>query len=247
MAKTTRDYLRDYRQFFGQVPQEGQANVCRLCLGAVSGTYDRCFNCNELLRRSQAPQSLQGRVIPMSIARNPGTWYSILQSYKKGAWQEYAPVVASLAYEWLTVHTFDVESLLGGPIDLFTIVPSKRAGVTYDSQLLRLALSIVTPIAERMAVTLKCVNPAAYGRTKYSPEIFETLPVAAGKRIVLIEDTWITGATAVSAAGALLNGGARAVVITPIARDFRVQFHGDDHPYIALIAIDYNVSVWPRV
>ena len=94
----------------------------------------------------------------MSIARNPGTWYSILQSYKKGAWREYAPVVASLAYEWLTIHEPAIEKLLGGAVDLFTIVPSKTPSVTYDSQLLRLALSLVAPIAERLAPTLACVD-----------------------------------------------------------------------------------------
>ncbi len=246
MASTTRDFLNQYRQFFWQVPREGQANVCLLCLGAVIETYDQCFNCNELLRRSSAPQSLRGRVVPMSITPNPGTWYSILQSYKKGMWREYAPVIASLAYEWLTVHEPAIERLLGGAIDLFTIVPSKTLGVTYDSQLLRLALSLVAPVAERLAPTLACVDREAYGRTKYAPQMFTPIAPAAGKRIVLIEDTWITGATAASAAGALLDAGASSLVITPIARDFRVQFHGDDHPYIALSRLDYDVSIWPR-
>lgn len=246
MPETTRDYLNRYRQYLWQVPAEGQSNVCRLCLGAVSGTYDQCFNCNELLRRGSAPRSLQGRVVPMSIVRNPGTWYTILQSYKKGAWREYAPVIASVAYEWLNAHTTQIENLLGGSIDLLTVVPSKTLGLMYETQLLRLALSLVRPIADQMVPTLECVDRDAYGRTKYAPEMFAFLPAATGKRIVLIEDTWITGATAVSAAGALLAGGAESVVITPIARDFRVQFHGDDHPYLALSDIDYDVSVWPR-
>ena len=71
-------------------------------------------------------------------------------------------------------------------------------------------------------------------------------PVIARKRIVLIEDTWITGATAVSAAGALLDAGADSVVIAPIARDFRVLYHAEDHPYLAHIARGYDVRFWPR-
>src|SRR5438034_2629773 len=131
---TTHDYLEQYREYLWQVPHEDEANVCRLCLGAVSGTYDQCFNCNEILRRSAAPPSLRGRVVPMSIARNPGPWYSMLQSYKKGAFPEYAPVVASLAYEWLKIHADDLTRLLGGEPDLLTIVPSKKAHVAFETQ-----------------------------------------------------------------------------------------------------------------
>lgn len=247
MAKTTRDYVKEYGAHFWQVPHERDENVCGLCLGAVGGTYAQCFNCNELLRRSTAPASLQGRVVPMSIARNPGPWYTMLQSYKKGAWQEYAPVVASLAYEWLTAHDGRLQELLGGTIDLLTIVPSKKPAVTFATQHLRLALRLVKPIEERLVSTLECVDPAAYGRTKYAPEMFCVQGDAVtAKRIVLIEDTWITGATALSAAGALLEGGAESVVVTPIARDFRVQFHMADHPYLARIARTFNLQSWPR-
>ncbi|MEK6374913.1 MAG: hypothetical protein AABO58_19735 [Acidobacteriota bacterium] len=247
MSKTTRDYLDQYREHFWQVPHEAEANVCRLCLGAVPGTSEQCFNCYEILRRSAAPRSLRGRVVPMSIARNPGPWYWILESYKRGAFPEYAPVVASLAHEWLKAHAAGLHELLGGEPDLLTIVPSKKPRVTFDSQHLRLALALVKPLAERLEPTLECVNPGAYHRTKYAPEMFRASGAAiAGKRIVLIEDTWITGATAVSAAGALLNGGADSVAIVPIARDFRVQFHEEDHPYLARIARSYDVRSWPR-
>jgi len=247
MAKSTRDYVDEYAVRFWQVPHEDDPNVCRLCLGAVSGTFAQCFNCNELLRRSTAPASLRGRVVPMSIARNPGGWYSILQSYKTGAWREYAPVVASLAYEWLTAHAHRLSDLLGGAADLLTIVPSKKAGVTFETQRLRFALGIVKPLEERLVRTLECVNPAAYRRARYTPEMFRATPsVVAGKRIVVIEDTWITGATAISAAGALLEAGAHSVVVTPIARDFRVHFHSEDHPYLARIARAYDVAFWPR-
>jgi hypothetical protein len=246
-AKTTRDYLDQYREHFWQVPHEDEANVCRLCLGAVGGTYEQCFNCNEILRRSSAPSSLLRRVIPMSIARNPGAWYSMLQSYKKGAWREYAPVVASLAHEWIAAHAANLSGLLGGSPDLLTIVPSKKPGVTFESQHLRLALGLVKALADSLLPTLECVDPGAYHRTKYAPEMFRAhRTVVRDRRILLIEDTWITGATAVSAAGSLLDAGAQSVVIAPIARDFRVQFHAEDHPYLARIAGGYDVRVWPR-
>src|SRR6266516_637172 len=109
---TTREYVEQYQYYFWQVPHENQDHVCSLCLGAVGGTFEQCFNCHEILRKSEAPASLRGRVVPMTIARNPGPWYSMLQSYKKGAFPEYAPVIASLAHEWIKAHVSDLSRLL---------------------------------------------------------------------------------------------------------------------------------------
>lgn len=39
-----------------------------------------------------------------------------------------------------------------------------------------------------------------------------------GKRVLLVEDAWVTGATAVSAAGSLVEAGAAEVLVLPIAR-----------------------------
>lgn len=40
----------------------------------------------------------------------------------------------------------------------------------------------------------------------------------SGRRIVLVEDTWVSGSPAVSTAIALRRAGAAAIVLTPIAR-----------------------------
>lgn len=53
----------------------------------------------------------------------------------------------------------------------------------------------------------------------------------AGERIVIIEDTWVTGATALSAAGALHEFGAENVLIIPMARLINSSYWSEDHPY----------------
>ena len=45
-----------------------------------------------------------------------------------------------------------------------------------------------------------------------------------GERVLLMEDTWVTGATAISAAGALLREGASGVMVMPIARAVSPSF-----------------------
>lgn len=81
---------------------------------------------------------------------------------------------------------------------------------------------------------------------EYRPEIFAPVAEVGGHRIILVEDTWITGATALSAAGALLDAGADSVVITPIARDMKPAFHGEEHPYLVYIQHEYELEAWPR-
>jgi orotate phosphoribosyltransferase len=78
------------------------------------------------------------------------------------------------------------------------------------------------------------------------PSVFDVVCDVEDARIILVEDTWITGATALSAAGALIEAGAEAVVITPIAREMKPAYHGDDHPYLEYLTAPYRLTVWPR-
>jgi len=183
----------------------------------------------------------------MSIARNPSTWYGMLDKYKKAEFREHALPLACFAYEWLKRHRDEICGLLGGEVDLVTIVPSKR-GYSYDAQPLHRALAQVPRFAQRLSQTLRCDCREAYRRMRYAPEVFRPIDPDAirDRRILLIEDTWITGATAVSAAGALLDAGAERVVILPIAREVSREFRGADHPYLAYIERYYDIDEWPR-
>jgi hypothetical protein len=182
----------------------------------------------------------------MTIAINPGLWYRALLTYKKGQFRENAHVVAAVAYEWMKRHATDLSATLGGQADIVTIVPSKR-GHTYDSQPLRRALALVPTFRKRLSESLVCARPELYGRMLYMPDMFRVATSAvAGSRVLLIEDSWITGATALSAAGALLAGGAAEVTVVPIAREISASFRGDDHPYLAYLKGPYDLAAWPR-
>ena len=232
----TGEIFENWKHLFNNVPAEGQEYVCYLCLGAVSD-YQQCFDCRELFMASNCPRDLRQHVIPMTVAENPSPWYGILKKYKAGQFQEYGVVVASVAYQWLKRHHRRIAGLLGGDADFVTIVPSKRR-VTYAAQPLRHALALVPKFGNRLNELLRCEDATLYGRSKYAPEMFAPLDPRGlrGRRIILIEDTWITGATAVSAAGAMYEAGAESVVITPIAREMKPSFHGEEHPYRTLIA-----------
>lgn len=247
MVTTSRELFAASRHLFKTVPSVALPNVCHLCLGPtpMMSDYEQCAACYRLFYHSACPSLVEDRVVPMTIAENPSPWYSALYTYKKTQFREYGAKIGALAYRWLQTHTEQLVAMLGGDYDYVTIVPSKR-GTPYAIQPLQKALSLVRPMSTIMKDVLSCPGQFTGRLNSYKPELFQTVIDVVGDRIVLVEDTWISGATALSAAGALLEAGAKSVVVTPIARELKPAFWGYDHPYRAYIDGDYDIDFWPR-
>jgi hypothetical protein len=231
------------RHLFGSVPSVADPCVCRLCLGPVNEGYTSCLGCHRLFHSGDAPRWLGANVVPMTTALNPSPWYSRLITYKQGN-PEHLRLLGALASTYLHQHWRSVEALLGGSPTLLTIVPSKR-GIAYAHQPLQRALSLSGPFPVPLHPTLRYLEGGE--RHSYTPGIFT--PVTESlfeQRIVLIEDTWVTGATALSAAGALMDQGATSACILSIARCIDANFWGELHPYRNAMKIPYEVSRWPR-
>ncbi len=159
--------------------------------------------------------------------------------------------MVSLTHEYVRSHREQIETALAGPISFLTIVPSKKAGIDYATQPLRMALSRVAAIESELRETLSYVPNITIARQTYHPEAFTAIGShIEGSRIVIIEDTWVTGATCLSAAGALLREGAAATIILPIARLINSAFWSEDHPYRqGMMDGSYDPiapSSWPR-
>lgn len=241
------DVYRENRALFSPVMSDAFDEVCRLCFGAFNGEWPQCYDCYELFNRSSCPNALARTVVPMSLVLNPSPWYGVLSTYKT-ARPEHYQIIGALALLWISEHEEKLAAICEGAIDLITIVPSKRRGIGFDRQPLQRALALSAPIRRRLRHTLSYVEGSHYGRLQYTPRAFAPGPVSVeGKNVLLIEDTWITGATAVSAAGALLQHGARAVVVTPIAREVKLSFHGSGHPVVQFAkTVKHSLTAWPR-
>lgn len=144
--------------------------------------------------------------------------------------------------------------MAGGAIDIVTPVPSKR-GRAFADQPLQQALAVVRPIQARLADTLHFVPAEGVDlRRNYYPDCFDVGPhVVDGARVLLVEDSWVTGATALSAAGALLGRGAESVVVLSLARIVDVAFwSGREHPYLARVLAEsesrepFDIAAWCR-
>jgi predicted amidophosphoribosyltransferase len=190
-------------------------------------------------------------VVPVSVAPNPGRWYRRLVTYKAG-YPSFRAHLAALAWRFIELHEERLADMAGGLLDVVTPVPSKR-GRSYQDQPLQQALAVVGPIQERLAETLTFVPaPGIDWRRDYYPSCFDlTGQPAQDQRVLLVEDSWVTGATALAAAGALLGFGARSVVILPLGRVIDVSFwDGSEHPYVARLTGDgmerYDIRRWSR-
>ena len=115
---------------------------------------------------------------------------------------------------------------------------------------MRRAIALVSPLREQLAQTLTHVNTEAVPRRTFNPRALAALRGAVeGRRILLIEDSWVTGATAVSAAGSLLAADAASVLILPVARVIDTGFWPEDHPYRTALREPwdpFDSNAWPR-
>jgi hypothetical protein len=248
MAKSN-EIIAEWRDRIGTVPSAANDFVCSSCLGPVTG-FPQCYGCHNLFGGvNGAPNQLRSFIVPMTSALSPSPWYTALATYKT-----FQPrnglVLVSVAHHFLQTHASRVASLLGGEPTVVTVVPSKR-GISYDDQPLRIALSKAEPIQEKLRETLRYGEGSTWGRQEYHPEAFTAGPVAVrGERVVLIEDTWVTGATAVSAAGRLLELGADGVALFPIARLVNANYWPGEHPYrqtMERVHIGSSLAIeWPR-
>lgn len=230
------------QHIFGSVPRRGPSYVCPRCLGPKKDYYWLCWGC-ERLHFQGAPEI---PAVPMTTALNPSQWYIRLYTYKRGNTREYIPVIAGLARTYLDAHEDDIRQLLGGPPSITSVVPSKR-GYDFEHQPLRIALSSVCPASYAPSELLRYVGEQRARRFEYFPQDYEVIPrFLYGERVLLIEDAWVTGSTAVSAAGAVLEAGAESVAIVSLARVIDKHYWREDHPCVRAACQPYDVHQWPR-
>ena len=223
--------------------------VCPGCMGPKREPFDWCPGCDRL-REALCPDDVLRSTVPATIAERPGPWYNRLATYKAGH-PEYRRHLVSVFWTFLRSHQEDIERHLGGPISMITPVPSKR-GKSYSEQPLRSALAMPTQIDDLLAPVLAYQpDPDVENlRRSYYPQCFQPAGESPSReRIVLVEDTWVSGATTVSAAGSLLDQGADSVLAVPIARVLDTDYWRWS-PYVTWIneqsGGDYESMPWPR-
>lgn len=241
-SRTVGDVYQQLQPLLGAVPEIVWGETCDECFGIVSN-YSRCWACKRLF--DAAPSELRGMMVPMSTARNPSPWYSKLVGYKHFEGENQL-AVAALSHLFVVSHQGRIETLLGGAIDAITIVPSTR-GKTFENQPLRHTLERSPFFRGKIVPLVSYRTGTTVPRQTYTPGAFPCSRDARGARILLVEDTWVSGSTAVSTAGALVEAGARAVVIATVARLVeKPGYFPAGHPYYARVSQPHEYTRWPR-
>jgi hypothetical protein len=164
-------------------------------------------------------------VVPISLYEIPSQLHHILRHYKSGAYPRHqedfgARVVSLLAY-FLGRHADCISGEAGGDWDVVTSVPSskRRSG----EHPLVSAIHRVQWLDGQFETLLR-LGAVPVGHLTASDDGFEPVRVVAGERVLLVDDTFTTGATAQSAASALGNAGATVVGLVAVGRVIKPEF-----------------------
>ncbi len=170
-------------------------------------------------------------VVAVRLCPLPGALYTVLMGYKESpvaeARRRFAPMVRQLLDGFLAAHAGCVAAAAGGSVDLVLPVPStaRPSGAP-----LAAVEGLGRTIEERLsgarwwpAALVRAHAPVRHMQpdvTAYAVPA-SAAPLVAGRRILLVDDTYVSGARSQSAAGALRARGARAVVIVALGRVLR--------------------------
>ena len=198
-----------------------------------------CFACGVVARRLGRPLA---PVVPARLCPLPGPLYAVLLGYKESpvaeARRRFGLIVRWVLRTDLLGHD-RLEAALGGPIDVVALVPSShRPGPA--------PLALVAGVAQDVAGAQPAARwaPALLRRADLSngrPPVGHMRPHPAaftveadgaalrGARVLLLDDTYVSGARAQSAAAALAQAGARTVIgpLGRVLRPDRVALHAD--------------------
>jgi hypothetical protein len=190
------------------------AGLCLVCRGPARSGYVRCFQCD--LHAQSAPGLLADMVAPVAYAAKGGPLARDLWLYKSGR-DGSGPAgarVISLLLLFLHEHGPAVWQAAGmGRPTAVCVVPSGRGRV--GPHPLR---ALAAPYLARPWVTLRARPGGDPWARTLDPARFQVTGLRPGAAVLLLDDTWVSGASAQSAAVALKLAGAAAVAVVVVGR-----------------------------
>jgi predicted amidophosphoribosyltransferase len=168
----------------------------------------------------------------------------MLQYKWSGKWSTYAPALASVLWAWLNEHWDDLANALGGTPTLVIVVPSRS--VPMPTPLYRIA-EMLPKLEGLLSPAIDYDSSAverSWKRKSLEPDAFRVSRDVAGERVLLLEDTWVTGSTPLSTAIAVRRAGATSLALVPIARMVYEDAMTDAYRAAAFAPIDF--APFPR-
>ena len=203
-------------------PRRGP-DVCGTCFNFTAG-YTRCYACAH-------SQPVLNALVPISYSVAGEQLHHALASYKRlngDVARRLGAILAAILWRFLAEHEHCLAAAAGiERFDLITTVPSGDRARDAHHPLRRIVGELVGPTSARYERVLRRsateVEPRAFDRTKF----VATRPLG-GTAVLLVDDTWTTGASAQSAAAALKAAGAGPIAAIVIGRHLNREWHEND-------------------
>lgn len=195
--------------------------------------YTRCFPCKT--HREATGHGVADVLVPIALAVKGEQLAHELWRYKNAPQesirQRLTVQLAAVLWRFLAAHEACVARACGiESFRLVTVVPSgsRRPGTHPLAQIVG---SLVGHTRDRFA-DLLVAQPIVLNDRVLRDDRYEARRFLAGQPVLLIDDTWTTGAHAQSAVSALRAAGAPAVGVVVIGRHFTRGFAEHDAYYI---------------
>lgn len=180
---------------------------CEICHSSKDDAFDRCYRCNEGFRllRGNAPL-----ILPITMSLERGQIHHALREYKDG-WdgvirERFALQIAGLVELFAAQHTACI-----GEFDVVTCIPSRKQRTALETVVMKLGR-----FRDRYEPLLSVAG--ADDSHTLSDGRFEALEAARGRRVLILEDTFTTGASVFSAVAALRAAGAVVETVLVVGR-----------------------------
>jgi len=197
---------------FMLAPRRGPG-VCRRCFNLTEG-YDWCWPC---LHGGHCLDA----VVPISYSVSGGPLHAMLAGYKRTCGPQaraFEIRLAAVLWRYLELHEQCIAHAVSVEhFDLVTTVPSSDWARDLRHPLRRVVGQLTEPVRDRYHRLLRRSAVPSQPR-EFDARRFEICRELDGGSVLLIDDTWTTGANAQSAAAALKAAGALAVAAVVIGR-----------------------------
>ncbi len=187
-----------------------------------------CFACRRVGRLLGLPLV---PVFPVRLCPLPSPLYAVLMGYKESpvleARRRFAPMVRQLFDGFLADHVGCLNAAAGGPLEVVLPVPSTArprgaplGAVEGLASAARIRVAGARWLPDSLARAGAAVSHMRPDGRAFEVPVFARTDVS-GRRILLLDDTYVSGARGQSAACALRRAGAGSVVIVALGRVLR--------------------------
>lgn len=202
--------------------------VCFVCHGTIgdytTGQSGKCRSCDQIIRTLSIEDPT---VIPLALAAKHSPLAAALWGYKNGTNPEHRGTQRrdlTDLMDWCMPHVLACLEDEGFEPTIVSYVPSRRISGEPVHQLLAASVWAETQNVEAVLnFTADDPPPRQAAKNKYLAHGVN------GESVLLIDDTWTTGATIFNAIYALEAAGAIEVKVVVIGRHFDPEWRNDQH------------------